>query len=191
MNRAALLLVVLDFLVIGALPVVFFRRDGRFKLMWWLTAWPFFICPVLLIAAFAGWWPLSPRWSRLLGPGHDLLALPVSAASLALVFFTLGTHRVPIALWHQSDDAPRNVVTFGAYHLIRHPFYAAFLLAFLAASLLLPHPLVLLQLAYVFVVLNATAAREERKLAASAFGEEYREYMARTGRFVPRWSAGR
>jgi protein-S-isoprenylcysteine O-methyltransferase Ste14 len=34
-------------------------------------------------------------------------------------------------------------------------------------------------------MLNYTAAREERRLLASAFGEQYRAYVFRSGRFLP------
>ena len=51
MSRAALLLVIIDFCAIGALPVIFFRRDGRFNPRWWLTAAPFLACPAILVAA--------------------------------------------------------------------------------------------------------------------------------------------
>jgi protein-S-isoprenylcysteine O-methyltransferase Ste14 len=190
MNRAALFAVVLNFMIIGGLPVFFFRRDGKLNLMWWLTGGPFFICPLVLLGAYFGAVPISPRFSTLLGPYQDLLALPFSVASMAMIFLTLGTHRIPIALWHQGNDAPRHIVTYGAYRFIRHPFYSSFLLAFAAATLLLPHPVILAFALYVLLILNLTAAGEEKKLQASELGSEYQAYMMRTGRFFPRWSRG-
>jgi len=35
------------------------------------------------------------------------------------------------------------------------------------------------------VALMVTARREERRLSASEFGDEYREYMTKVGRFFP------
>lgn len=186
MDRVALLVLALDFLVIGALPRVFFR-PGRLNARWWLTAGPFFACPAFVIAAAAGWLPVSLAWATKLGPWQPLASAAAGLASAMLVAFTLGTHRIPIALWHQGDDAPSHVVTWGAYARVRHPFYASFLLGFLGACLLFPHPVVLGLSLFAFVVLDRTAAREERRLAASEFGAEYRAYMARTGRFLPRW----
>jgi len=187
MNRASLVIVALDFLIIGALPVFFFRRDGKLNLMWWLTGGPFFVCPLFLLGVKTGVISTSSRFASLLGPYQDLLPIPFSLASIAFIFLTLGTHRIPIALWHQSNDAPRHIVTYGAYRFVRHPFYSSFLLAFAAASLLLPHPVILTFAIYVFIVLNLTAAREERRLQASEFGGEYQAYMLKTGRFFPRW----
>lgn len=188
MNRAVLTVVVANFLLIGVLPIVFFRRDGRLNLMWWLTGGPFFLCPFFLVGVFLGLVPAPVRLATILGPAQDLIALLPGLASIALIFFTLGTHRIPISLWHQPNDAPVHIVTYGAYSAIRHPFYASFILAFAGACVLLPHPFVLALLAYVAIVLNVTAAGEERRLGASEFGDEYRAYVLRTGRFFPRWS---
>lgn len=191
MNEAVLLLYLLNFAYIGILPLIFFKRDGRFNPMWWLTAAPFFLCSLLLIIGWAGF--IKPiinygsTWSRLL----VLASVPFSAASIALLSYTRGTHRIPIALWHQENDAPRMVVTYGAYSRIRHPFYASFILAFCGALLFFPHPVTLFTLIYGFLILNVTAAREEKRLGASEFGAEYRDYMEHTGRFWPRFNLSR
>jgi protein-S-isoprenylcysteine O-methyltransferase Ste14 len=183
-SAPALLVILLNFAVIGLLPRIFFRKDGRLGLMWWLTALPFFVCPVLLAAAFAADLdPIVPQgWT---GP-LELVAVALSTASVALIFMTLGTHRIPLALWHQDNDAPRHIVTYGAYSRIRHPFYTSFLLAFLAALAYVPHWATLVLFAGAATVLNFTAAREERRLSASEFGAEYQQYVTRTGRFAPR-----
>jgi len=185
MREPVLLLVVLNFALIGALPKIFFRRDGSLNARWWATALPFGVVPLFLIAAYvANVAPLAPPgWLR----ADALAAVVLSVASIALIFLTLGTHRIPIALWHQDGDAPQHIVTYGAYRWIRHPFYAAFIAAFLAAAVFLPHPVTLGALAYACVMLNLTARREERRLVGSAFGSEYRRYLGRTGRFLPRF----
>jgi len=141
--------------------------------------------PLFLIAAYvANLAPLAPRsWLA----ANSLAAVVLSVASIALIFLTLGTHRIPIALWHQDSDRPQHVVTYGAYRWIRHPFYAAFIAAFLAAAVFLPHWVTLGALAYACIALNLTARREERRLVGSAFGSEYRQYLERTGRFFPRF----
>jgi protein-S-isoprenylcysteine O-methyltransferase Ste14 len=184
MNLPVLLLLTLNFAVIGLLPKLFFRSDGRLNLRWWLTALPFWASPLLLlVAAVTDLRPLTPRaWDD----GLSFASVVVSVGSLAVLFLTLGTHRIPISLWHQDDDAPQHLVTWGPYRFVRHPFYASFLLAFLAAFVYFPHWGTFVSLAYGLVALNLTGAREERRLSASEFGAEYRRYLARTGRFVPR-----
>jgi protein-S-isoprenylcysteine O-methyltransferase Ste14 len=178
------LLIVLNFALIGLLPRIFFRPDGRMNARWWATALPFCVAPSFLIAAYAaGLAPLIPRGWLTAGA---MVSVVLSATSIGLICLTLGTHRIPIALWHQDSDAPEHIVTYGAYRWIRHPFYAAFLLAFGSAAFFLPHWVTLGALGYALAALNLTARREERRLAGSAFGPEYRRYLRRTGRFVPR-----
>jgi len=187
MSAGVLVVHLLAFVFVGLLPLVFFVR-GQFTWRWWLTGAPFFVCALSLAAVLADLVvpaQAAGRWRPVL----DIVSVVFAVSSIALVGFTLGTHRIPIALWHQEQDAPRHIVTWGAYARIRHPFYAAFLLAFLGAFIVAPHPWTLLTLTYALVVLNLTAAREERRLLASEFGREYEGYMRRTGRFVPRWSA--
>jgi protein-S-isoprenylcysteine O-methyltransferase Ste14 len=183
-NPATLLVLLLDFAVIGALPIFFFRRDGSLNVKWWSTAVPFFLCPALLVAGDFGVLPLSEQFIAVY-PGQGLVPIPVALGSIALIFLTLGTHHTRISLWHQSNDAPANLVTSGAYRYIRHPFYTSFLLAFAAADLFFPHPAIVALSLYVFAALRWTAVAEERKLRSSSFGEEYEKYIARSGRFFP------
>lgn len=172
---------IVNFAIIGLLPVIFFKRDGKFNVMWWLTGAPFFISIASVLASFFGFLPALQ-----LPPFISVVAVLLSLCSIALIAFTLGSHRIPIALWHQNNDAPVHIVTWGAYERIRHPFYASFLLAFLANLLYCPQVISAVCFVYGCVVLNVTAAREERRLASSQFGPEYQEYMRRTGRFIPR-----
>ena len=51
MPSALLLLCLLNFLFIGSLPLVFFKRDGCLSLWWWLTAAPYALCVAFLLAA--------------------------------------------------------------------------------------------------------------------------------------------
>ncbi|MDX1433571.1 MAG: isoprenylcysteine carboxylmethyltransferase family protein [Gammaproteobacteria bacterium] len=170
---------------IGLLPHIFFRADGRRNLMWWATAAPFFVASAVLVGCFIGIW--HPAYVQAIGGAttHEALAVPFAMASVALIAYTIGTHRVRLALWHQDDDAPQSIVTWGAYRHVRHPFYSAFLLALAGVAIGCPHPWTLGCLGYALLMLNHTARNEERKLADSAQGAQYRAYMARTGRFVP------
>lgn len=186
MNPAALVLLLLDLAYIGSLPVFFFRRDGRLGFLWWATAAPFFACAVLLLLAGLGVLHPFPRPPDAWSPVLAALAVPPAAGSIALLSYTLGSHRARLALWHQVNDAPAHLVTHGAYERIRHPFYSSFLLALVGALVLFPHPGTLLSLVYGFWILNRTAQKEESRLLASEFGREYGAYVSRTGRFWPR-----
>lgn len=116
----------------------------------------------------------------------DALAIVTSASSVALMAATAGCHRIPLALWHQENDAPVQIVSWGPYGRVRHPFYVSFLLALAATCLAAPHPLSAVALAMGLVALTLTARREERRLLASRLGTEYVRYVAGTGRFLPR-----
>jgi protein-S-isoprenylcysteine O-methyltransferase Ste14 len=186
-NRASLLLALLDQVFVAALPWIFFRRDGKLNARWFATALPYMLSIVLLGAAIGGFVDAWRPASEALRLAMVAASVVLCAGSIALMAFTLGTHRIPIALWHQENDAPKHIVTWGAYGRVRHPFYASFLLCLTGTVLALPHLVTVLILLYSIVALNLTAAREERRLSQSEFGEEYRQYMTRTGRFWPRF----
>jgi protein-S-isoprenylcysteine O-methyltransferase Ste14 len=175
-----------DFIAIGLLPILFFRRDGQVNFRWLATGAPFFVVPAALILGQAGLF--EPAYQALgeILTVMELLAVLLCVSSIALIAMTVGSHRIPLALWHQSNDAPVELVTWGPYKRIRHPFYTSFLLAFAAAVLTFPHVITVGCLIYGTVVLTIAARREERRLANSGFGDKYREYMAGAGRFFPR-----
>ncbi|MGH3466117.1 MAG: methyltransferase family protein [Thermocrispum sp.] len=186
-NDPVLLLIVLNYCGIGLLTAFFFRRDVQYTPQWWATALPHVLAPCFLVTSRV--LGLDPLLSGKALPALSLAAVFLSAASLALMFFAWGTHRIPLAHFHQHDDAPVRLVTHGAYSRIRHPFYASYLLLYLAAAACFPHPVTALLFGYTLVTLTLTAAREEQRLSNSEFGAEYQQYLARSGRFFPRLAA--
>jgi protein-S-isoprenylcysteine O-methyltransferase Ste14 len=187
MNSFSLIvLVMLNFVAIGLLPILFFRGDGQFNLRWFATGAPFFVVPAaVLLWQFGVLEPLYHPQAQGL-PVIQAVAVILSAISISLIAMTVGTHRIPLALWHQDNDAPVELVTWGPYSRIRHPFYTSFLLAFAAAVFAFPHAITVGCLAYGLAVLTITARREERRLSTSSLGAEYRQYMSDAGRFFPR-----
>ena len=185
MEITQFVLVAATFATIGGLPMAFFGGDRNLNIRWWLTAAPFFIAPMAVAALFLG---RAPSWTPpvVVADGLAIAASLAAVASIGLIAYTLGTHRRPIALWHQTNDAPKEIVTWGAYSHIRHPFYTAFHLALGAAALTAPSVVTAGCLAWGCIALVLTARREERRLLASRFGADYGVYMQRTGRFLPR-----
>ena len=184
MNGPVLLLCLLSYALLGSLPFAFFRR-GRFNLAWFMTAGPFLGDAALIVAALAG--AVSPLELPLaISEALSYVAVALVAAAIALIGCTLGVHRVPLSLWHQEDDTPAALVTYGPYARIRHPFYAAFILLLIGTAAALPHAGTLTLLIIGALQLQRTARREERRLLVSRFGAEYASYMSRTGRFLPR-----
>jgi protein-S-isoprenylcysteine O-methyltransferase Ste14 len=77
------------------------------------------------------------------------------------------------------------VVERGAYRYVRHPSYTAGALIFLGVGLALGNWIAaLIIMAGVALVFGYRVSVEERTLL-SVIGEPYRDYMARTKRFVP------
>ena len=169
MTREALLLLCLNFSFIGLLPRIFFRKGGRLHLMWWLTALPLFAAPVVAVLTFRG-----ILHALLVNEYMQLAGVTLNAISIALIALTIGTNRVPLALWHQQHDAPQNIVTFGAYRHIRHPFYASFLLAVIAAVLEAPHVITFVVALYAFVIDRLTERPEVADVNTSVVYEHIR-----------------
>jgi len=186
MNSAIIVLYFINFILIGALPRLFFKKDGKLNFKWWLTAFPTIVCLLFLFIGYIGWVSPTIIYKNNIEKVIEFLVIIISVVSIGLIFLTLGTHKIPIALWHQENDAPQSIVTYGAYKYIRHPFYASFLLAFLGISIAFPHWVTIFCVVYGFITLNLTAKREENRLSMSAFGVDYKAYMKKTGRFIPR-----
>ncbi len=77
------------------------------------------------------------------------------------------------------------LVTTGPYRFVRHPFYLSFAIVVLAISLVTANWFILLTGAIPFAFIVARTRIEEEKLV-ERFGDDYRDYMRRVGRFVPR-----
>jgi protein-S-isoprenylcysteine O-methyltransferase Ste14 len=186
MTLSTLFLFLFAYATMWSLPRAFFRRDGRQNFRWWITAAPHTIAPYLLVAGYLGWLtPFAP-----FGPGAarwlDAISVLFGAAAIALEFATVSAHRTPLALWHQRNDAPKEIVTWGPYGRVRHPFYASFLLLMVGTLLAFPHVSTIACFAAALGLFTFTAAGEEKRLLASDFGAEYAAYLKRTGRFPPR-----
>lgn len=81
-------------------------------------------------------------------------------------------------------------VTGGLYRLIRHPQYVGLAVLGLGALLVWPRFLVLVSFV-TMLFLYSMLARWEEEHCLARFGEGYRAYYERTGRFLPRSLAGR
>ena len=104
-----------------------------------------------------------------------------------------------LLLWRSHADLGRNwsailqirkehsLVTNGIYRHIRHPMYAAHLLWAIAQGLLLENWLAGWAFLVVFVPLYLIRAPKEEKLMLEQFGEQYSQYITRTGGIIPRF----
>jgi methanethiol S-methyltransferase len=103
-----------------------------------------------------------------------------------ILLVVLGWKEVYKRYWSK-EEGRGELITNGVYAYIRHPQYTGFLMVTLGMLFdwaTLPMLIMWPILAMMYVRL---AKREEKDMEAE-FGQQYREYMGRTGRLVPRIS---
>jgi protein-S-isoprenylcysteine O-methyltransferase Ste14 len=82
----------------------------------------------------------------------------------------------------------QTLVTQGVYARIRHPIYAGLWLWAIAQPLLLHNWIAGFALPLCFLILYLVRVPQEEKMLQDQFGEEYLEYIKKTGRIFPRLS---
>jgi protein-S-isoprenylcysteine O-methyltransferase Ste14 len=144
-----------------------------FGLALWLSTLVYLINP-----HWMAWGSLPlPGWARWSG----VVILASCVPLIYWVFSSLGnnvTHTVAIRKEH-------NLVSHGPYRWVRHPLYTVGCLAFAGFSLLAANWFIFATLILVFPVLMVRTVTEEARLT-ERFGDDYRQYMERTGRYLPR-----
>jgi protein-S-isoprenylcysteine O-methyltransferase Ste14 len=117
-------------------------------------------------------------------PFQAWLGLLVAIA--ALFMFHL-THRALGRNWSVSLDVRKDhqLVTEGIYRRVRHPMYSAFWLWAVAQALLLPNWVAGFSGLVGFGILFFGRVAREERMMLETFGDDYRVYMARTGRIFP------
>jgi protein-S-isoprenylcysteine O-methyltransferase Ste14 len=128
----------------------------------------------------------QPRFASY--PFQPALAWLGAAVFIAALWLFYRTHKDLGRQWSVTLEIREQhaLVTHGVYRYVRHPMYAAFFLWALAQALLLPNwiagPAGIVGFGTLFFF---RIGREER-LMEETFGDDYRRYVARTGRIVPR-----
>lgn len=143
---------------LGLIPIFFYL----------LTSW---------IDAFHLPFPLRVRW---LGAGliftGDLLFIWSHKA--------LGRNWSPILEIRKEHT----LVTDGPYRFVRHPMYAAIFLIGIGVSLLSANWIITLSYMLPTTILYLFRVSDEEEMMIEQFGDEYRKYMAKTGRLMPKLS---
>ena len=78
------------------------------------------------------------------------------------------------------------LVTHGPYRWVRHSLYAAAMLAFWSLSILAANWFMLAMASAAFLGIAVLVIPREEAELIRKFGDAYRAYMLRTGRFTPR-----
>lgn len=142
----------------------------------------------------------------LLVPGSVAVALPLLLArgrppatgplgSLALLLLALGAAGYCWCLWDFATRgrgtpapiaAPRHLVVSGPYRLTRNPMYLSVLTMILAWALRYRSAMLLGYGLLVGLVFQCFVRGVEEPRLRAQFGQEYAEYCARVGRWLPR-----
>lgn len=157
------------------------RQEGLFIL---LTLRPIGIAAMVGLIAYM----VNPSWMA-----WSSLALPdglrwagavlfvLAGALLAWTLHSLGPNLTDTVV----TRARHTLVTTGPYRWVRHPFYNSAALLVVATSLVAANWFVLLTGGLAVILMIVRARTEEEQLLAR-FGDSYRAYSDRTGRFLPR-----
>ena len=164
-------------------------RGPKERLLWagWFTVIAIWMAqPILLGGALPGWLRLAPP---LLQPPALALGVLLTAAGYA---GTLWCYVAMGATWRIGINRQEKnmLVTGGPYRLMRHPIYSFQIVMLAGALLLLPTILsafiLILHLGCVVV-----KASDEESYLLTIHGQDYRDYIFRSGRLLPKWRKNR
>jgi protein-S-isoprenylcysteine O-methyltransferase Ste14 len=142
----------------------------------WVAAVVVYVAGPQLVARFSVPLPAWIRWS----------AVAAAVAGLALLWRAdrcLGEN-LSVTLRIRDNHT---LVTSGPYRRVRHPIYTATLIYAAAMGLITANYLLAALFVVPMVVLVMLRVGREEAMMIGAFGAEYRAYMSRTGRLIPKW----
>ena len=119
-----------------------------------------------------------PIWLRWCG----FVFIGLGGFLIVWTFSNLGKNLTDTVVTRQNHT----LVTTGPYRYVRHPFYLAGFLALMGGSIVTANWFSLLAGLVPLSFLVVRTRIEEDKLI-ERFGDEYRDYMAATGRFLPKF----
>jgi protein-S-isoprenylcysteine O-methyltransferase Ste14 len=152
----------------------FFMTIIRFGgLILWLSPFVYLINP--------GWMAWSkiglPEWVRWLGV---MLGVAV-VLGIYWLFSSIGSGITPTSATRKEHE----LVTTGPYRWVRHPLYTIGSSMFIAFGMIADNWFVMLLGILAFFAMASRTPKEEANLIEK-FGDEYREYMKHTGRYLPK-----
>src|SRR5260221_3835773 len=151
--------------------VIFFAlRIGG--LLLWFSIVGYLIYPPLLAWSKVGL-PESIRW---LGVGIGIICVRL----IYWLFSSIGQGISPTVATRKQHK----LITSGPYHWVRHPLYTVAATNFFALGMMADSWFISLMAIIAFILLALRTPNEEAHLIEQ-FGDEYREYMKTTGRFLP------
>ena len=144
-----------------------------FGLLLWLSPFVYLIAPQWMAWSKIG----LPEWARWLGVGLGV----ASDGLLYWLFSSIGDGISPASATRKEHK----LSTSGPYRWVRHPLYTVGTSLFISFGLMADNWFIALLGVLAFIVMAIRTPKEEANLIAK-FGDEYREYMKTTGRFLPK-----
>ena len=142
-------------------------------LILWLTPLVYLINP-----AWMAWSKFGlPEWVRWLGVALGIWCV----FGIYWLFSSIGTGITPTSATRKEHQ----LVTSGPYRWVRHPLYTVGSSMFVAFGMMADNWFIALLGNLAFIGMAIRTPKEEANLIEK-FGDEYREYMKRTGRFFPK-----
>ncbi len=154
----------------GNLMMNFIRIGG---LLLWCSPLVYLINPNWMAWSRVGL-PESIRW---VGVGIGVLCV----AGIYWLFSSIGSGITPTSATRKEHK----LVTNGIYRYVRHPLYTVGSSLFISFGMMADNWFIALLGILAFIGMAIRTPKEEANLIEK-FGDEYRNYMKRTGRFLPR-----
>lgn len=143
-------------------------------LILWLSPLVYLINP-----AWMAWSKIGlPEWARWLGVGLGVL----STMGIYWLFSSIGSGITPTSATRKEHK----LVTSGPYRWVRHPLYTFGSSLFIAFGMMADNWFIALLGILAFIAMTIRTPKEEANLIEK-FGDEYRDYMKRTGRYLPKF----
>lgn len=141
----------------------------------WLSPLVYLLNPQWMALAKVG----LPDWVRWLGVGFGVFCV----FGVYWLFSSIGSGITPTSATRREHK----LVTNGIYKYIRHPLYTFGSSLFISFGMMADNWFIALLGILAFIAVAIRTPKEEANLIEK-FGDEYREYMKRTGRFLPKLS---
>lgn len=143
-------------------------------LILWLSPFVYLINPNWMAWSKVGL-PDSVRWA---GVVFGVLCV----LGIYWLFSSIGTGITPVSATRKEHK----LVTNGIYRYIRHPLYTIGSSLFISFGMMADSWFIAALGILTFILMAIRTPKEEANLIEK-FGDEYREYMKRTGRFLPKF----
>jgi protein-S-isoprenylcysteine O-methyltransferase Ste14 len=142
-------------------------------LILWLSPFVYLVNP-----QWMAWSKLGlPEWVRVLGIGVAI----VNDVLLYWLFSSIGSGISPTSATRKEHK----LSTSGPYRWVRHPLYTVGSMLFISFGMMADNWFIAALGILAFIAMAKRTPQEEANLIEK-FGDEYREYMKHTGRFLPK-----